>query len=155
MIEERKVIELVNSRIEGSELFLVSVNIGTANSIRVHVDTHQGVKIEECVELSRWLTGELDRIDDNYSLEVSSPGLGSPLLIKQQYVKNVGKEVEILFNDGKKKKGTLINVEEEGVTLEVSEKMISGGSQKKKKSMLVSKTYDFKEIKSTKVVIKF
>ena len=155
MIEESKVIELVQSKIEGSEIFLVDVSMGSSNDIRVLVDTIVGVSVGECADISRWLTGELDLIDENYSLEVSSPGLGAPLVIKQQYTKNIGREIEVILNDGKKKKGALKSVLKEGITMEIVEKMISGGSQKKKKNVLVSKEFAFKDIKSTKVVIKF
>lgn len=155
MIEERKVIELVNSRIGDSGLFLVDVSISSSNAIRVLVDSIEGVRIEECVDLSRWLNGELELIDDNFSLEVSSPGLDSPLVLTQQYIKNIGREVEVVLNDGKKKKGILKEVKEDGISLEVIEKMIAGGSQKKKKNVPVGKEFAFKDIKSTKVVVKF
>jgi len=155
MIQESKVRELVHSRIEGSGLFLVDVVMGKSSDIRVLVDSMEGVKIEECVELSRWLTAELDKEDDNYSLEVSSPGLSAPLVLKQQYEKNLGRSVEVVFLDGKKKKGALKAVDDDGITLEVTEKMVSGGSQKKKKNVVVSKTFAFKDIKSTKVVVEF
>lgn len=146
---------MVQSRIEGSGLFLVDILMGKSNDIRVLVDSMEGVKIEECVELSRWLTTELDLVDDNYSLEVSSPGLGAPLVLKQQYEKNLGRTVEVVFLDGKKKKGTLTAVDADGITMEVTEKMVAGGSQKKKKNVVVSKTFAFKDIKSTKVVVEF
>lgn len=155
MIQEGKVIELINSRIEGSDLFLVDVSTGKSNDIRVLVDSMEGVKVSECAELSRWLTGELELIDENFSLEVSSPGLGAPLVLKQQYMKNIGREVEVVFKDGKKKKGKLTGVTEDGIEMEVTEKMVAGGSQKKKKNVLVSKTFALEDIKSTKVVIEF
>jgi ribosome maturation factor RimP len=155
MIEERSVIELINKRIEGTDLFLVDVNMGKSNDIRVLVDSMEGIKIGECAELSRWLSAELELIDENFSLEVSSPGLTSPLVLKQQYIKNIGREVEVVFNDGKKKKGKLTGVEEDGINIEVTEKMLAGGSQKKKKSVIVSKVFAFKDIKSTKVVVEF
>ncbi|MEX0986663.1 MAG: ribosome assembly cofactor RimP [Bacteroidales bacterium] len=155
MISESKVIELVNSRIDGSEIFLVDVTMGQANDIRVLVDTMEGVRIEACAELSRWLNTELYKIDENFSLEVSSPGLGSPLVKMQQYKKNIGRDVEVIFNDGKKKKGKLTEVDEAGITLETTEKLLSGGSQKKKKHVQVTKEFDFKDIKSTKIVIEF
>lgn len=155
MIEESKVIELVSSRIEGSQLFLVSVTVGSASDIRVLVDSVEGVSIGECAELSRWLTAELDLIDENFSLEVSSPGLGAPLVLKQQYLKNIGRDVEVILNDGKKKKGTLKMMNDDGIALELTEKMIAGGSQKKKKNVIVVKEFKFQNIKSTKVVIKF
>jgi len=155
MIEERKVIELVNSWIGDSDLFLVEASISSSNAIRVLLDSIEGLRIEQCAELSRWLTGELEAIDDNFSLEVSSPGLDSPLVLTQQYVKNIGREVELVLNDGKKKKGVLKEVKEDGICLEVLEKMIAGGSQKKKKNVPVSREFAFKDIKSTKVVVKF
>ncbi len=155
MIEESKVIELVSKRIESSDLFLVDVSMGIGNDIRVLVDSMQGIRIEECVEISRWLSAELELIDDNFSLEVSSPGLGAPLVLRQQYLKNIGRDVEVLLNEGKKIKGVLIGVKEDGIEIELVEKMIAGGSQKKKKNVLLRKVFSFKDIKSTKVVIKF
>ncbi|MDF1570700.1 MAG: ribosome assembly cofactor RimP [Bacteroidales bacterium] len=155
MIQESKVRELVISRIKGSGLFLVDVVMGKSNDIRVLVDSMEGVRIEECVELSRWLTAELDQVDENFSLEVSSPGLGAPLVLKQQYEKNLGRSVEVVFLDGKKRKGILKAVDDEGIALEVTEKMVAGGSQKKKKNVVVSKSFAFSDIKSTKVVVEF
>ena len=155
MIDEAKVTELVNSRIKGSELFLVEVNIGSANEIRVLIDSMKGVIIDECVALSRFLTDELNKVDENFSLEVSSPGLGSPLLISMQYQKNVGREVEVVLKDGTKKNGLLKSAGEESVIIEVREKKFGPGSQKKKKYMPVEKEFNFEDIKSTKVVVKF
>lgn len=155
MIQESKVKELVNSRIEGSGLFLVDVIAGKSNDIRVLVDSMEGVTVDECADLSRWLTGELDKVEDNFSLEVSSPGLDAPLVLKQQYEKNIGRSVEVVFNDGKKKRGKLLEVDDQGITIETTEKMIAGGSQKKKKDIQVKKNFAFKDIKSTKVVIEF
>jgi ribosome maturation factor RimP len=155
MIQERKITELIESWLEGSDLFLVDVSTGKANAIRVLVDSMEGVKIGECAELSRWLTVELEKEDMDFSLEVSSPGLGSPLVLKQQYLKNIGRDVELIFNDGKKKKGRLTGIGDDSITLEVTEKLLAGGSQKKKKSVLVEKTFALSDIKSTKVVIEF
>lgn len=146
---------MVRKRIEGSEIFLVDVISGKANDIRVLVDSMEGVKIGECAELSRWLEGELELLDENFSLEVSSPGLSAPLVMKQQYLKNIGRTVEVVFQDGKKKKGKLTAVTDDGITMDVSEKMLSGGSQKKKKDVIVSKSFAFKDMKSTKVVVEF
>ncbi|MEX0982447.1 MAG: ribosome assembly cofactor RimP [Bacteroidales bacterium] len=155
MIQESEIIELVNKRIEGSDLFLVDVISGKSNDFRVLVDSMEGVKISECAELSRWLTGDLEQIDERFSLEVSSPGLGTPLVLKQQYLKNVGRDVEVIFKDGKKKRGRLTGVEEDRITMEVTEKMVAGGSQKRKKNVVVSKSFAHSDIKSTKVVIEF
>jgi ribosome maturation factor RimP len=141
--------------IEGSGLFLVDVIAGKSNDIRVLVDSMEGVTVDQCADLSRWLTGELEKVEDNFSLEVSSPGLDAPLVLKQQYEKNIGRIVEVVFKDGKKKKGKLLEVDDQGITLETTEKIIAGGSQKKKKDVQVNKNFAFQDIKSTKVVIEF
>lgn len=155
MITEEKVQSLVEERIKESGLFLVDVIISGGNNVRVLLDSMEGVKIEECVEISRWLSAELDLLDESHSLEVSSPGLDAPLVLKQQYEKNIGRDVEVVFNDGKKKKGKMLAISETGIELEVTEKALTGGSQKKKKHVQVSRAYGFDEIKSTKVVISF
>ncbi len=155
MILEEKVHELVSTRISGSDLFLVDVIISGGNSVRVLLDSMKGLKVAECAELSKWLSGELDLVDEDHSLEVSSPGLDAPLVLKQQYEKNIGRDVEVIFTDGKKKKGKLLAIGEEGIEVELIEKAISGGSQKKKKNILVTKSFSLDEIKSTKVVISF
>ncbi|MCF8346330.1 MAG: ribosome assembly cofactor RimP [Bacteroidales bacterium] len=155
MIEEAKVKKLVNNRIEGSDIFLVDVVTSKSNDIRVLVDSMDGVRVSECAVLSRWLEGELELLEENFSLEVSSPGLSAPLVMKQQYLKNMGRTVEVVLSDGKKKKGKLTGADDDGITLEVTEKMLTGGSQKKKKNVVVSKTFALDDIKSTKVVIEF
>jgi ribosome maturation factor RimP len=141
MTDTDKVTSLVNSRIEGTGIFLV--------------DSREGVSIEECADLSRWLSAELDQDDENFSLEVSSPGLDAPLRLRPQYEKNIGREVEMVMKSGKKMKGTLREVKEDEIVVEVTEKQLAGGSQKKKKSVKVNRTFAFEDIKSTKVVITF
>lgn len=142
-------------KIEGSDLFLVDVIISNVNKVRVLIDSKEGVKIEECAVIARSLTEELDLLDENHSLEVSSPGIDAPLVLKQQYEKNIGRDVEMVFNDGKKKKGKLLAITDKEIEVEIMEKAISGGSQKKKRNVLVMKSFALDEIKSTKVVISF
>lgn len=155
MINADSIIALTKERIEESNIFLVDVLVGHSNDVRVLVDSMEGVSIEECVELSRWLNGKLEAIEDNFSLEVSSPGIGAPFKVIQQYEKNISRELEVVFKDGKKKKGILTAISENGITLDVIEKQIAGGSQKKKKEIKVSKEFAFEDIKSSKEVIKF
>ena len=155
MISEKKVRELVNIRLGESGLFLVDVIVSNGNNVRVLLDSKAGVKVQECAEISRGLGEELDLVDEDHSLEVSSPGIDAPLVLKQQYEKNIGRDVEIIFKDGKKKKGKLLGISEHEIEVEVMEKAISGGSQKKKRNVPTAKTFALNEIKSTKVVISF
>ena len=155
MIGKDYIAGLVGEWIRGTGLFLVDIYTGHSNDIRVYVDSMEGVTVETCVEMSRWLEKKLDERGNNFSLEVSSPGLDMPLRVRQQYEKNLGRDVEVVFKDGKKRRGTLLEVNDEGLKIEVTEKALSGGSQKKKKPVKAERFFAFDEIKSTKVVISF
>ena len=84
MITEEKIRKLVEGHIRESGIFLVEVMVKPGNVIRVHVDTPEGISIKRCVEISRFINGQLDRDVEDYSLEVSSPGVGAPFRVKQQ-----------------------------------------------------------------------
>lgn len=131
---------MITKHIQGSEVFLVDVLVKPGNVIRVHVDTPEGISIDECVKISRFVNESLDRDVEDYSLEVSSPGLGASFLVKQQYEKNVGREIEVLFTDGIKLTGKLISVSDKGIVLNVK-----GDDEE----------IDFNEIKTAKTVIAF
>ena len=105
--------------IQGGEIFLVEVLVKPGNAIKVHVDKPEGISIDECVLISRFLNESLDREKEDYSLEVSSPGLGGAFKVKQQYEKNLGRDIEVLYTDGIKVKGKLEKVTDEGVLLNV------------------------------------
>lgn len=119
MITEEKIIELVKQHIQGSEIFLVEAVVKPGNMIRVHVDRPEGISIDECVGISRFINGELDRDVEDYSLEVSSPGLSAPYKVKQQYEKNVGRTIEVRLEDGDRLEGKLESVAEEAIVLKV------------------------------------
>ena len=107
MITTESITELIEQQIEGSNIFLVEVIVKPGNAIRVHVDSPDGISIDECVKISRYVNESLDRDVEDYSLEVSSPGLGGSFRVKQQYEKNVGRDIEVLYTDGIKVKGKL------------------------------------------------
>jgi ribosome maturation factor RimP len=140
MITTEIITELINRHIQGSEIFLVDVVVKPGNVIRVHVDTPEGISIDECVKISRMLNESLDRDVEDYSLEVSSPGLGGSFLVKQQYEKNLGREIEVLYTDGIKVRGKLVSLSEKGIVLSVK-----GDDEE----------IGFEEIKTAKTVIAF
>ena len=82
--------------------FIVDVNISANNSIEVLFDKENGVHIDDCLSISRYIHSEFDRDVEDYSLTVCSPGLTNAFKVKEQYFKNKGKEVVIKKNDGKK-----------------------------------------------------
>jgi len=140
MITIEHITELVKQHIGDSDIFLVEVVVKSGNAIRVHVDKPEGISIDECVKISRFLNESLDRDVEDYSLEVSSPGLGGAFKVKQQYEKNLGRDIEVLYTDGIKVKGKLEKVTDEGVILNVQ-----GDDEEIR----------FEEIKTAKTIISF
>jgi len=141
--------------------FLVNVKILPGNQIQVYVDADQGASIDELAKMSRSLRKQIDEealfSDGNFSLEVSSPGLDEPLVKFRQYKKNVGREVDLVLTDGRKKKGILKEVEDAGLLLEPKPKVKNKKKQKKIESIKKREPeyFSFDKIKSTKVCISF
>ncbi len=113
---------LVENRIEGTGIFLVEVAVRPGNTVRVLLDRPGGISIDECVAISKNLHSELDRDVEDYSLEVSSPGVGTPFRVKQQYDNSVGRDLEIVMTDGNRLAGRLVRVEGSEIVLTVNEK---------------------------------
>ena len=139
---------------EGKDYFLVDVEISSDNRIVVEIDHADGVWIEDCVELSKFIEEHLNRDEEDFELEVGSAGLGQPFKVPQQYVNFVGKEVEVLDADGKKVQGTLKQVEGNNFTVAVKEKVHVEG---KKRPVMqdVDHTYTMDGVKYTKYLINF
>ena len=95
MIEKNIVKALVEEWLEDKDYFLVDIEVSNDNRIVVEIDHADGVWIEDCVELSRYIEDRLDREKEDFELEVGSAGLGQPFKVEQQYINFIGKEVEI------------------------------------------------------------
>jgi len=119
MITEEQIIDLVHEHIQGSDIFLVEAVVKPGNLIRVHVDRPDGISIGECAAISRFLNGQLDREVEDYSLEVSSPGISAPFKVVQQYEKNVGRTIEVRLKDGERLEGRLERVDERSIIINV------------------------------------
>lgn len=141
---EEKVKEILG---EG-ELFLVEVKVSKNNNIQVFIDGDNGVKIQDCIDLSRQLEECLDRESEDFELSVLSFGLEEPLKMQRQYVKNIGRSLQVEDEEGSFT-GILISANEESFTIELKKK------GKKNTENENQKTYNYKEIKSAKVVISF
>lgn len=154
MTDKNIVKNLVDQWLEGKDYFLVDIEISRDNKIVVEIDHADGVWIEDCVELSRFIEDHLDREAEDFELEVGSAGLGQPFKVAQQYVNFVGKEVEVLDADGKKYKGVLKGVDGRDFTVTVQEKVKEEG---KKRPQLQDKDYQFSmdAVKYCKYLISF
>ena len=154
MINKDTVRSIVEEWLDGKEYFLVDIEISPDDRIVVEIDHADGVWIEDCVELSRFIEDHLSRDEEDYELEVGSAGLGQPFKVAQQYHCFVGKDVEVLDADGKKYKGVLKAVEGNDFTVTVQEKQKVEG---KKRPQLVETVYTFQmdKVKYTKYLINF
>lgn len=154
MINKDTVRSIVEEWLDGKEYFLVDIEISPDDRIVVEIDHDDGVWIEDCVELSRFIEDHLSRDEEDYELEVGSAGLGQPFKVAQQYHCFVGKDVEVLDADGKKYKGVLKAVEGKDFTVTVQEKQKVEG---KKRPQLVETDYTFQmdKVKYTKYLINF
>ena len=154
MIDKNIVKQLVGEWLEGKDYFLVDVQISPDNKIVVEIDHSDGVWIEDCVELSKYIEDRLDRDKEDFELEVGSAGLGQPFKVPQQYVNFIGKEVEVLDKEGKKHKGILKSVDGNDFTVTVKEKVRQEG---KKRPILTDVDIDFQmdQVKYTKYIINF
>lgn len=154
MIEKKLVKSLVEEWLEGKEYFLVDVEVTPDDRIVVEIDHADGVWIEDCVELSRFIEDHLDRDEEDYELEVGSAGLGQPFKVEQQYINCIDKQVEVLAADGKKVTGILKSVEAPSFTVVVKEKQKIEG-QKRPVLVDVEKTFSMDEVKYCKYIIDF
>ena len=136
------------------EYFIVSISINKGNNIEVLIDGDSGVTIQKCVEISRNIEQSLDRDAEDFELSVSSPGLGKPLKVYRQYVKNIGKTVEVSTGEDKPVSGTIKSVDKEGFELEV--KTLGKADNKKKKVEVVKiLRYEFNTKPTVKNIISF
>lgn len=154
MITEKRIQDLVEEKIAGTENYLVEIRVRPGNRISILLDNDNGVSIADCVAVSRHVEHSLDRTIEDFELEVSSPGLDQPLRMLRQYKKYLGKPVQVLMNDNNKITGTLLEANEEGITVETRAKEKIEG---KKSKQLVVKEHrlPFSQVKETKIVITF
>lgn len=153
MIDKAKIVGLVKEKLT-DDMFMVDITISAKNAINVYVDSNIGVTIKECIAISRNIEGNLDREVEDFELQVSSPGLDHPFKVRQQYEKNVGKQVEVINNNGIKTEGTLLEANNEEIILEVRKREKVEGY--KKKQLIVEQiSFRLNSIKSTKTIISF
>lgn len=130
MIQKTIVEAIVNEWLTETDYFLVEASVSADNRIIVEIDHADGVWIEDCVELSRFIESKLDRDNEDYELEVGSAGVGQPFKVHQQWLNHIGKEVEILTADGKKLRGTLTDVSAATFTITTQVKVKNPGDKR-------------------------
>lgn len=145
--------QLLEDNFQGTDCFLVDIKAGANNHIQVFIDADSGLKIGRCAKISRMLERHIEEeelLPEKYNLEVSSPGIGQPLVLKRQYVKNIGRKVEVKLKDNTARKGKLTDVDGDMLKLEDIPTNKPG-----KKTEIKSIEIQLSEIKETKVLVSF
>jgi ribosome maturation factor RimP len=142
---------ILESLLEG-DIFLVDLKVKPINNIKIYLDADGGLGIEKCIKINRALYRQMEEMgfypDGDFSLEVSSAGIDEPLKLHRQYLKNIGRNVEVTFLDATKQEGKMTSITEEAITIEFTE-------GKGKKAIEHKLEVHFSKIKQTKVLVKF
>ncbi len=154
MITVENIKRLAEEKLAGTSNFIVDISVKSGNKITILLDNDKGISISECVDMSRHIEFSLDREQEDFELNVMSPGLTEPFKILRQYQKYLDKQVEVVTKEGKKLSGKLVSVNNEGIVLETRAKEKT--EEKKAKQLIINNIpLTFNQIKETKVVISF
>lgn len=150
MIDKDLIRQTVEEKLASTDCFLVSLSISGDNQIMVEIDSETSVDLDFCVELTRYIEQHFDRDAEDYSLEIGSYSITKPFVDRRQYRKNIGRKVEVLTEESRKIRGTLVAVDNDGFTLEIEEKELVEG-QKRKKLVKKEITLLYSSVKQTKL----
>lgn len=154
MISKPYLLELLHQAIEETEFFMVDLRVLPDNEIIIELDHPQGVSIEDCVGVSKFIESKLDREQEDFSLEVGSAGISSPFKVLGQYLKYKGEEIEVLLKQGKKLFGELGDANETSFILIVTNKVKQEGS-KRKVALQEEMIIEYTDVKQVKNIIRF
>lgn len=136
------------------DLFLIDLEVLSGNSIRVVIDGDHGVQVEDCVFVSRAIEHNIDRDEYDFALEVTSAGATSPLSHKRQYIKNVGRVLQLKTKSGEEYEATLKEIDGDKVRLQWKSrepKPVGKG----KRTVVKNVEIPLEEVDSARVKIKF
>ena len=150
MIDKDLIRQTIEEKLASTDCFLVSLSISGGNQIMVEIDSETSVDLDFCVELTRYIEQHFDRDAEDYSLEIGSYSITKPFVDRRQYRKNIGRKVEVLTEESRKIRGTLVAVDNDGFTLEIEEKELLEG-QKRKKLVKKEITLLYNSVKQTKL----
>ena len=131
-MKKSEIIDALESEIVARGLYIIDVTVSKDNDVEVTIESEEGkVELEDCVEISRFFETKFDRETEDYSLTVTSAGLDQPFKVLKQYIKSIGKKVEVQLKGGKKMVAVLEAADEESITLKYSQKETVEGKKKK------------------------
>ena len=119
MLKQSTVKTLIDNGLEErNDLFLIDLKVLPDNKIQVIIDGDNGVSVEDCMFISRAIEHNLDREEEDFSLEVTSAGAASPLTEKRQYKKNIGRTLQVKLKEQAKIEALLTEVDDNHISLE-------------------------------------
>ncbi len=122
------------------DFFVVEVALRPGDELEIEVDRDGGLSSDECSAICRFVNGKLEAQGEDWCVTVGSPGLTTPMRVPRQFLKNVGREVEVLQADGRKLRGRLLRAGEAGFAIETEEKVRREG---KKRPEMVARELEF------------
>ena len=138
---------------EDPDIFLIDVDIRSNDSIKIVIDGDNGIKVQDCIKISRAIKTKIEEEDKNFSIEVTSPGIGENLKISRQYKNNLGRDLELKLDDGTFIDGKLKKASDKKIELEISE--INSKSKGEKYFRVEKESYYYKDIKQARLKVKF
>ena len=157
MIDRKEIERLVEERIQELDngLYVVEMTISSTNVIRIEIDKiNGGVTVSDCVSVSRNVEHNLDREKADFELHVSSAGLDKPFRHINQYIKNVGRTINVKTKDGRTIEGEIVKVADDKIILSAEEMQLLEGKKKKEKVEIIYELM-LTEIKEANIVISF
>lgn len=155
MISVQQIEKIVTEKFSGTPIYIVEVKVSAGNKIVVFFDNEIGkITLQDCVDLSRYVESKLNRDEEDFELEVSSPGMDEPFRNFKQYLKNSGREVSVITKSGMKYIGMLSEVSPEKINIETkTTEKVEG--KKGRQTIINKREINFNEIKETKLVLNF
>lgn len=154
MIDVEKIVRIAEQKLSGSDMFVVEAKVQPDNDVELLIDSDSSVSIDACVELSRAIEAEFDRDVEDFSLTVSSAGIGQPLKLHRQYLKLVGSPVEVTLDNSTRIIARLTAATPESITLSYEEKVAVEGKKRKEK-VTVTREYPLSEVRTTREYLDF
>lgn len=156
VINKNQIEQILHSGELDIEFFVVDITVHTNNRIQISVDNSKGITIGECARISKLLEHQLLETDENlvFELNVSSPGIDTPFKVKQQYEKSIGKKIELIDQEDRIMRGTLLKTDDDHIIIE-DERITKVPGRKKKEVIKKEITVPLKSIKSAKLILSF
>lgn len=133
MIAKDFILDKIDTHIseQSKDIYLVDLSIDKNNRISIELASKEGVSIDDCIYLSKFIESSLDREIEDFELEVASAGISNPFKILRQYQDAIGQEIELLVKGGIKHKAILLDANESFVEIEIEKKIKLEGKKKK------------------------